>query len=94
MRRPRQSLGATFSLRPHSRRAIRRRFPQATQASSLSIEFGTQTNFQQTYGAIWDNVARTLSGWSLGQLAELGGYRVYDLGAESIVHESAPEMVA
>jgi hypothetical protein len=90
----RQSLGCTFSLHPHSRSAIRRRFPQAHQASSLSIEYGTRTDFEQTCGPIWDHVAITLSGLSLEQLAELGGYRVFDLEAESVVHDSALNKVA
>lgn len=85
-----QSLGQTFDLHPHSSSAIRRRFPQARQASNLSIEYGRDLNIEETYGPIWDYIAIMLSGLSHEQLADLGGYQIVDLKTDSVVHESVP----
>jgi len=83
-----QSLGNTFVLHPHSRTAIRRRFPKARQVSSISVEYLTRSDFEQTHGPIWDHIALVLTGLSSEQLAELGGYRIYDPATEQTVYES------
>ncbi len=94
IRLTRQSHGFTFTLHPHSRSAIRRRFPDSHQASSLVIDYGTHTDFEQAYGPIWDHVAMALSGLSLEQLNQLGGYRVYDPATDTDVYDTSPEIVA
>lgn len=92
--RTRQSHEFVFRLHPHSRSAIRRRFPQSQQASSLSIEYGTQSDFEQMHGPVWDHVAMVLSGLSLEDLSVLGGYRIFDLDTEEVVFDSTAEPVS
>lgn len=82
------SLGADFSLHPHSRILIRRRFPQASPVSSMSIEWSTKDDFEQQHGPIWDHVAVVLTGLSLDQLQTVDGYQVYDLLRERMIYDS------
>ena len=89
----RQSIGCTFTLHPHSRSAILRRFPQSQQVSSVAIEYGTKFDLEQAHGPIWDHVALVLSGLSLEELATLGGYRVLDLTNEKIIYDSTTVLV-
>jgi hypothetical protein len=90
----RQSLGATFTLHPHSRTAIRRRFPSTRQVYSIYIEHGTEFDFEQTNGLTWDHIAMVLTGLSLEQIEQLGGYCVFDLVAEQTVYDSTSAVVA
>jgi hypothetical protein len=48
-----QNLSADFSLHPHSRTLIRRRFPDSRPVSSISIEWTTQSDFEREHGPIW-----------------------------------------
>jgi len=58
----RQSLSADFSLHPHSRTLIQRRFSNAHPVSSISIEWTTKNDFEREHGPIWDHVAMVLTG--------------------------------
>lgn len=84
----RHSLGADFSLHPHSRTLIRRRFPEARSVSSISIEWSTRGEFEQQHGPIWDHIALVLTGLNTEQLEILEGYQVYDLMAERVAYDS------
>jgi hypothetical protein len=84
----RRSLGADFSLHPHSKTLIRRRFPQAHPVSSIAIEWRTKSDFEREHGPIWDHIAVVLTGLTLEQLASLEGYEVYDLMAERTIYNS------
>jgi len=84
----RTSLGADFSLHPHSKTLIRRRFPQSRPVSSISIEWRTRSDFERDQGPIWDHIAVVLTGLSLEQLATLEGYEVYDLKGERTIYDS------
>ncbi len=90
----RHSLGADFSLHPHSKAFIHRRFPQSRPVSSISIEWNTKSDFEQEHGPIWDHIAVVLTGLSLEQLATLGGYQVYDLMREQTVYDSEATLAA
>jgi hypothetical protein len=81
------SLGADFSLHPHSRVLIRRRFPKARPVSSISIEWSTKDDFEQQHGPIWDHVAAVLTGLTLEQLGTLEGYQVFDLMRERTIYD-------
>jgi hypothetical protein len=82
------SLGADFSLHPHSKTLIRRRFPKSRPVSSISIEWSTQADFEMQHGPIRDHVAVVLTGLTLDELAALGGDEVYDLIKERKVYDS------
>jgi hypothetical protein len=84
----RESLGATFSLHPHSRRLVLRWFPKARPVTSVSIEYGTLFDFEQSHGPVWDHVALVLTGLTSDQLAQIGGYLIFDLLQEKTVFES------
>jgi hypothetical protein len=74
----RHSLGADFTLHPHSRALLQRRFPQARAVSSVSIETSALHDFEQQHGPIWEQIVQVLTGLTPPQLAQLGGYRIVD----------------
>lgn len=84
----RNSLGAEFSLHPHSRALVRRRFPTARMVNSVSIETETLDDFQQQHGPIWEHVAQVLSGLDAASLTEVGGFRIVDSASDQIVFEA------
>jgi hypothetical protein len=84
----RESLGATFSLHPHSRTLILRRFPNARPVSGVSIEAGKLFDFEHAQGPVWDHVASVLTGLTSEQLAQIGGYRVFDLRGDKTIFDS------
>ena len=84
----RQSIGSSFSLHPHSRAQIRRRFPDARQLSSVYIEHGHEPDFETRGGLLWEHIAEMLTGLSEHQLEELGGYRVVDSESEDVLFDS------
>jgi hypothetical protein len=90
----RQALGITAALHPHSRTAIRRRFPNARRVSSVYVEYETEAEFKHAHGPMWDEIALVLTGLTADQLQELGGYRVFDPVAEKTVYESMPVTVS
>ena len=82
-----RSLGADFSLHPHSRALIRRRFPDAHMVSNVSIEWGRHRELDE-HEPLWDHVALVLTGLSMEELETLEGYQVYDLKSERTIHDS------
>jgi hypothetical protein len=84
----RNSLGANFSLHPHSWSLVQRRFPEAQIVSSISIEWSSRSDFEHQQGSFWDHVAQVLTGLSMEQLETLEGYQVYDLMSERVVYDS------
>ncbi len=90
----RQSTGASFSLHPHSRTLIRRRFPQANMVSSVSIEAFTMQEFERRHGSIWNHIAQVLSGLTLAELEQIGGYQVVDVATDRILSENAAHATA
>jgi hypothetical protein len=85
----RHSLGAEFSLHPHSRTMIQRRFPEAKLVSSLSIELATMQDFEHQHGPRWRQIAMVLTGLNEEQLSQLGGYRIIDLLRDNAIAEDA-----
>jgi hypothetical protein len=86
----RQSDGYSYSLTPSSKKLIKRLFPQANIAPNLFISTTTQSDFESTHGAIWDQVAIILTGLSEQQARQLGGFQVYDPAKKQILRESVP----
>lgn len=85
----RRSQGAEFTLHPQSSLLVRRRFPDARPVASVSIESTTMHDFEQQHCPIWEHIALVLTGLSMAQLAELGGYEVVDVRREQTVNETA-----
>lgn len=84
----RRSLGMTFSLHPHSRALVRRRYPDAQQVSSISVEYGTRHEFEELHGPIWEHVAIMLTGLSIDQLDQLEGFEIIDASTWQSVYAS------
>jgi hypothetical protein len=84
----RQDSSADFSLHPHTRTLIHRRFPKARPVSSITIDWMTKSDFEQQQGPIWDQIATMLTGLNVEQLDSLDGYQVYDLKSEQTRFDS------
>lgn len=70
--------GCVYGLDPYSGRLIRKRFPNTRLVHTISIRSEMKPDFRTAQGHLWDQVARMLTGLTDEQLAELGGYRLYD----------------
>ncbi len=73
--------GRTFALHPQSRAVIRNKYPHAARIDSVFVglvppaDWATTVNPQD---ALYEQIALMLTGLSKEQLAEFGGFRVYD----------------
>ena len=74
----RRSDGWAYGLDPYSSTLVRRRFPHARLMHGLYIYTDTQPGAETAQASLWDQVVRIVTGLSEEQLADLGGYRVYD----------------
>ncbi len=74
----RQQDGAAYSLHPNSLKRIRQRFPQVHPRSTVFIGAYTQPDIDAGMESIYDQVAVLLTGLSMRQMDELGGYRILD----------------
>jgi hypothetical protein len=84
-----QSLGAEFTLYPHSETLVRRRFPSARLVHWISVEGSTVNDVeQQQHGPMWDHIAQVLTGLTDAQLEDLGGYQIFDRDREQTVFDS------
>jgi hypothetical protein len=84
----RQSDGYTYGLHPNSFKRIRKRFPSVHPQPSIFMGRDTQTAYEVTHGASYDQIAVLLTGLSVDSLTELGGYRVVDPVTGLVLHES------
>jgi hypothetical protein len=83
----RRSDGCAYGLHPHSSTIIRKRFPKARPVEAVFIATPMKDGLEAAQGAIWDQVVRILTGLSEQQLAELGGYRIYDPDSQKYLRE-------
>jgi hypothetical protein len=85
--------GCAFGLAWLSRELIRKRFPRARMVPGVYIERDGKADFEADHlESIWKHVALLLTGLTEEELAELGGYRVYDPVEEVVLRE--PEFPA
>jgi hypothetical protein len=88
------SLGAEFTLHPFSRTLVKRRFPGAFPATTVSLELSTLPDVEQQPGARWEHLALVLTGLTAAELAQLGGYRIVDPATdETVVDQSLVNLV-
>lgn len=73
-----RSDGCAYGLDLFSRTLIHKRFPGARLPHGLYLYGETKPDVRTTQGHLWDHVAGVLTGLSGEQLAELGGYRLFD----------------
>ena len=69
--------GTIYRLTPASQERITNRFPDTRMAGETFFSTQTQNDYERDHGPVWDQVMILLSGLSMDQVQELGGYRVY-----------------
>ena len=80
--------GTVYRLSTASQERVTRRFPDARLAGEAFFSTQTQADYERDHGRIWDQVIKLLSGLSVDQVRELGGYRVYET-VDRTLYESA-----
>ena len=83
----RQSNGWTYGLHPNSFKLIRKRFPSIHPRPSISWA-RCASDYEVTSGTSYDQIAVLLTGLSVEELAELGGYRIVDPITDLVLHET------
>ncbi|MGP0067236.1 MAG: hypothetical protein ACLQGP_27035 [Isosphaeraceae bacterium] len=83
--------GTLYRLSTASQERIMRRFPNARLAGEVILSHQAQRGYEQDRGPgpSWDRVIGLLSGLSLDQLNELGGYRVYEAVVRTLYESAA-----
>jgi hypothetical protein len=84
----RQADGTTYGLHPNSLKLIRRRFPQVHPRSTVFIGGDARRDMEAGGASVYDQVAIILTGLSIRQLDELGGYRVVDPLSDLALYQS------
>ena len=74
-----QGNGWTFRLSPKTHALLKQRFDHAAIGSSLFVGTDTRRSYEEIHGPMWDQIALLLTGLSLDQIEELGGYQVVDV---------------
>lgn len=87
--RTRTPTGFVYWMDPKSLERIRGHFAHARLTPEIHIPTGTQRDYEQTHGPIWDHVATSLTGLTEDELNELGGYRIFEPGGTTL-HEPRP----
>lgn len=84
--------GRAFALHPQSRAIIRNKYPHAARVDNVFVglaQAADWTSTGQSEDALYDQIALLLTGLSEEQLAEFGGFRVYDPAKEEEVYRRA-----
>ncbi len=84
----RQSNGWTYALHPNSLQVIRKHFPAVHPRPSIFLGRDAQSDYEVASGTRYDQIAVLLTGLSLEELAELGGYRIVDPITDLVLHET------
>jgi hypothetical protein len=86
----RQADGSTYSLHPNGLKLIRQRFPLVHPRPTVFIGSDRRIGIEASGASIYDQVAIILTGLAIGQLNELGGYRVIDPLTDLVLYRSDP----
>ena len=84
----RQSNGLTYALHPNSLQVIRKHFPAVHPQPSIFLGRDAQSDYEVASGTRYDQIAVLLTGLSLEELAELGGYRIVDPITDLVLHKT------
>ena len=74
-----------FGLPLATERALRERFPGAQPAERIFIAHTTMSAYQQAHANLWSQMAVLLTGLTVTQLAELGGWQFIDPVAKEVL---------
>ncbi|MBI1923684.1 hypothetical protein HYR99_05485 [Candidatus Poribacteria bacterium] len=69
--------GYVFRLRPRSREWLKTKFSLAHTVASVFIGFDKKQDFQQIHRSIWNQISILLTGLSLEEINQLGGFTVF-----------------
>ena len=86
----RQRDGYVFGLRPRSRVWLEERYPQKERVASLFIGLDKMQDIQQLPASILTQVLNLLTGLSLDELNEIGGFAIYDPATKQPLFDSLP----
>jgi hypothetical protein len=86
-----QSDGCTYVLSFLARLLLKKRFPHTHMIPNIFIGKDVRSDKQEQFAdAVWDHVAVLLTGLSLAQLDELGGYSVFDTDSYRLLRKPPP----
>src|SRR4051794_15290976 len=78
--------GAAFGLHPRSKLRLQEKYPEAKIApKTVFVSYGMPQNWGQVLAPLWDQTATMLTGLKAEDLSALGGVRVFDTEARSIL---------
>ncbi len=81
--------GTVYRLSTASQERVTRRFPDARLAGETFVTSPKHPERKDCRGADWDEVITVLSGLSVQQVEELGGYRVYETVGRTLYESAA-----
>ena len=79
-----------YTLSSISQRLIRKTFPKANYLPRVSIAAWGKTDFEETQGPLWPQIASILTGLTDAQLEQLGGYRIIDWKEKRVYRDALP----
>jgi hypothetical protein len=74
----RQHDGAVYELGPRTEMRLEKAFPHARRLPSVLLGYDKQEDFEPLHGPLWEQVAQMLTGLTIAQISDLGGFRLYD----------------
>lgn len=83
-----QMEGHTFRLYPLTQRWIQEKFPDRERVASVFIGFDRRQDIQLTPESVWVHVAILLTGLSLEEINQLGGFSVVNPVTKQEVYNS------
>ncbi len=81
--------GTIYRLSTASLERIMKRFPNARLAGEIFFSDQSKQDYERGHGPVWDHVIGLLSGLSMDQVNELGGYRVYETVVRTLYESAA-----
>jgi hypothetical protein len=70
--------GYVFELRPTSRDWLEQNYPDKYRIVDLFIGFDKHQNLQQIPESVWDHISYLLTGLSLEEINQIGGFTIYN----------------
>ena len=80
--------GYGFSLRPKSRKWLEEHHPIGETVSSVFIGLGKVSDTKKIPAKIWNQVCQLLTGYSLEEINQLGGFQAIYLPEKEVIVDS------
>jgi hypothetical protein len=82
--------GVNYSLHPFSEELIQERFPDARPLPSIFLGHESRAEFPARHKPLWERMAMMLTGLTLEQIAELGGFSIFNPETKKLVWRWKP----